>query len=105
MTRGSAVECAACLDALVAKKTHNARIAVSEGKAMLLRVVGMLTKLVDRFDVGPNDWHEDAEAYDSRPRPSLSSNNDRSRTKDEKRGGSNDASVVNASRDARIGSV
>lgn len=70
--RGSAVECAACLDALVAKKlTSQDRIA--EGKAMLLRIVGMLTKLVDRFDGSPNHLHEDAQAYDNRPRPSFSS--------------------------------
>jgi len=49
-TRGSAMECAACLDALVAKRAMiNARVA--EGKAMLLRVVSMLCKLVERFDV------------------------------------------------------
>jgi four helix bundle protein len=47
--RGSATECAACLDALVAKRvTADARI--NEGKTMLLRIVSMLCKLVDRFD-------------------------------------------------------
>ena len=49
--RGSAVECAGCLDALVVKKltaTHR----IIEGKMMLVRIVGMLTKLVDRFDEG-----------------------------------------------------
>jgi len=46
--RGSAVECAACLDALAAKTLVTKRIA--EGKALLLRIVGMLTKLVERFD-------------------------------------------------------
>ncbi len=47
--RGSATECAACLDALVAKQaSENARVA--EGKAMLLRVVAILCKLVERFD-------------------------------------------------------
>ena len=46
--RGSATECAACLDALVAKRAcMSARI--SEGKTLLLRIVSMLTKLVDRF--------------------------------------------------------
>ncbi len=49
--RGSATECAACLDALVAKRvTVNARII--EGKKMLLRIVSMLCGLVDRFDAG-----------------------------------------------------
>ncbi|MBK8092001.1 MAG: four helix bundle protein [Verrucomicrobiaceae bacterium] len=47
--RGSATECAACLDALVAKRACSAK-RVDEGKAMLLRIVSMLTKLVDRFD-------------------------------------------------------
>src|SRR6266436_334167 len=47
--RGSALECAACLDASVAK-----RIAKSErihsGKQLLIRIVAMLTRLVERFD-------------------------------------------------------
>jgi len=47
--RGSAVECAACLDALVAKRLVSIE-RVTEGKAMLVRIVGMLTKLVQRFD-------------------------------------------------------
>jgi four helix bundle protein len=47
--RGSATECAACLDALVAKCVAvEARII--EGKKMLLRIVSMLCGLVDRFD-------------------------------------------------------
>jgi four helix bundle protein len=69
--RGSAVECSACLDALVAKRLANVQRTV-EGKAMLLRIVGMLTKLVDRFDEGQNRLHQDPEAYDDRPRPSFS---------------------------------
>jgi len=48
--RGSAMECAACLDALVAKRaTTKQRIA--EGNALLLRVVSILCKLVEKFDV------------------------------------------------------
>jgi four helix bundle protein len=46
---GSATECAACLDALVAKKIGSVD-EVSEGKAMPVRIVSMLTKLVARFD-------------------------------------------------------
>jgi len=47
--RGSAMECAACLDALVAKRaTTKQRIA--EGKALLIRVVSILCKLVEKFD-------------------------------------------------------
>lgn len=47
--RGSATECAACLDALVAKKICTID-AVQAGKTMLERVVSMLTKLVARFE-------------------------------------------------------
>jgi hypothetical protein len=43
------VECAACLDALAAK-TLVTKARIAEGKALLLRIVGMLTKLVERFD-------------------------------------------------------
>jgi four helix bundle protein len=46
--RGSATECAACLDALVAKRACTPE-RVLEGKQMLVRVVGMLTKLVTMF--------------------------------------------------------
>jgi four helix bundle protein len=47
--RGSATECAACLDALVAKGACvNEEIA--EGKALLVRIASMLSKLVARFD-------------------------------------------------------
>jgi four helix bundle protein len=47
--RGSATECAACLDALVAKGVFSPD-KMSEGKSMLLRIVSMLCGLVDRFD-------------------------------------------------------
>ena len=42
--RGSAIECAACLDALVAKRLSTA-MRVHKGKEMLVRIVQMLTKL------------------------------------------------------------
>ena len=46
--RGSAMECAACLDALVAKQlTSNERIV--PGKQMLVRIVSMLSRMVERF--------------------------------------------------------
>jgi four helix bundle protein len=47
--RGSAFECAACLDAAVAKGVASVD-RVRPGKEMLARVVGMLTRLIDRFD-------------------------------------------------------
>lgn len=68
--RGSAVECAACLDALAAKGLATTE-RFAEGKALLLRVVGMLTKLVDRFDA--YRAREGEEVDDEIPRPSLSS--------------------------------
>ncbi len=46
--RGSATECAACLDALVAKRACE-ESRVEQGKALLVRVVSMLSKLVERF--------------------------------------------------------
>ena len=47
--RASATECAACLDALVAKGLC-VEGRVIEGKRMLARVVGMLFRLVEMFD-------------------------------------------------------
>ena len=48
--RGSATECAACLDALVAKAVCNSED-IDEGKQLLLRIASILTKLIERFDV------------------------------------------------------
>ncbi len=46
--RGSAAECAACLDALVAKGVcRDDRVDI--GKALLYRIISMLTKLINRF--------------------------------------------------------
>jgi four helix bundle protein len=57
--RGSATECAACLDALVAKKVcETDRIA--EGKETLVRVVATLSKLVQRFS--PDEYFREEEA-------------------------------------------
>lgn len=47
--RGSAIECAACLDASVAKRVATAD-RVRLGKELLVRIVAMLSKLVERFD-------------------------------------------------------
>lgn len=46
--RGSATECAACLDALVAKNACS-ESRIQEGKALLVRIVSILTKLVNLF--------------------------------------------------------
>lgn len=55
--RGSATECAACLDALVAKRACPAA-RVLEAKDMLISIVAMLTKLIERFEkpeeIGPS---------------------------------------------------
>jgi four helix bundle protein len=57
--RGSATECAACLDALVAKKIIPAT-RIGEGKNLLLKIVSMLSGLVNRFDGSSDILHEDS---------------------------------------------
>ena len=49
--RGSACECAACLDALVAKGECT-RDRTQEGKQQLARIVQMLSRLVEKFSGG-----------------------------------------------------
>ena len=75
--RGSAVECAGCLDALVAKGLTQPR-RIIDGKTMLWRIVSMLSKLVERFD---ESYNEDAENR-PRPRPSFSSSKNESPEKE-----------------------
>ncbi|MGI8481443.1 MAG: four helix bundle protein [Chthoniobacterales bacterium] len=58
--RGSAAECAACLDALVAKTLCSVE-EVHEGKEMLPRIVSMLTKLVACFDQSSSIIREEAD--------------------------------------------
>jgi len=60
--RGSATECAACLDALVAKQVATEE-QILEGKKMLVRIVSMLCGLVDRFDNGDGKLHEEPVEY------------------------------------------
>ena len=50
--RGSATECAACLDAVVAKKACRAE-RVWEGKDMLISIVSILSALIARFETTP----------------------------------------------------
>lgn len=47
--RGSVTECAACLDALVAKGICTSE-EIDDCKQLLLRIASMLTKLITRFD-------------------------------------------------------
>jgi four helix bundle protein len=58
--RGSATECAACLDALVAK-TVATEERILPGKQMLVRIVSMLCGLIERFDASNALHDEDAE--------------------------------------------
>ena len=51
ISRGSALECAACLDVLVARRRLDSPSA-GQGKAMLVRIVSMLSKLIEKL-VGP----------------------------------------------------
>src|SRR5262249_16009091 len=60
--RGSATECAACLDALVAKGIFP-RERIIDGKELLLRIVSMLCKLVDRFDEFDGVLREESVVY------------------------------------------
>ena len=60
--RGSATECAACLDAMVAKGIV-APERILEGKDMLIQIVSMLCGLVERFDEAACRCHEDSVDY------------------------------------------
>src|ERR1043166_7093397 len=59
--RGSATECAGCLDALVAKSVLSVA-RVLEGKKLLIRIVSILCILVERFDVQHQMKDEPSEA-------------------------------------------
>jgi four helix bundle protein len=59
--RGSAAECASCLDALVAKKVCTAE-QIDEGKELLQRIVSILTKLIMRFSHS-SEVREDVARY------------------------------------------
>jgi four helix bundle protein len=50
--RGSTMECAACLDASVAKHFVSTE-RIRPGKETLARIASMLTRLVNRFDTKP----------------------------------------------------
>lgn len=60
--RGSATECAACLDALVAKKIFAVE-RIEVGKHLLLKIVSMLSGLVNRFDGSADMLREDSPEY------------------------------------------
>lgn len=84
--RGSATECAACLDALVAKRMATEE-RVAEGKKLLLRIVSMLCGLIDRFD-GSTAFHEepvDCQSSEPEPEPKVDYRSKVSRTRTRKR--------------------
>lgn len=60
--RGSATECAACLDALVAKRVVP-EDRIHAGKDLLLKIVSMLSGLINRFDGSGNVFREDSPEY------------------------------------------
>lgn len=78
--RGSATECAACLDALVAKGVFNSTRTV-EGKAMLIPIVSLLCGLVERFDETSCRCQEDVVDYGLYGRPVQEQRKRKSRTK------------------------
>ncbi len=80
--RGSAAECAACLDALVAKEACSAE-RVAEGKELVGRISAMLTKMVQRF-AGATRTAEAQSEYDlSRPTDEFEFEGDRDDDEDD----------------------
>jgi four helix bundle protein len=77
--RGSATECAACLDALVAKGIVLPE-RIEDGKAMLLRIVSMLSGLVYRFDDSAQ-MHEEVVQYRAVPEVTYNSRKRKSKSK------------------------
>ena len=63
--RASAAECAAALDALVAREACTVE-EILGGKAMLIRIYQMLTRLVQRYDTGDRVAEQEAE-YENGP--------------------------------------
>lgn len=60
IARGSALECAACLDVLVARGELAADVTI-DGKEILVGVVSLLAGSIARF--GGNEVHEESAAY------------------------------------------
>ncbi len=69
IARGSAFECAACLDVLVAREAAT-QDAIRDGKGMLLRIVSMLTSLIASVS---SRTAEEEESYRSRSRAGVTS--------------------------------
>ncbi|TWT86049.1 four helix bundle protein [Neorhodopirellula pilleata] len=62
MARGSALECGACLDVMIAMQLLSPET-IRPGKALLIEIVAMLTALAK--SVAPNQTREDSESYNS----------------------------------------
>jgi four helix bundle protein len=62
MARGSALECAACLDALVARRLTTVE-GVTAAKEQLVRIVQMLVGLLRRFSERADVLREDERGY------------------------------------------
>ncbi len=60
--RGSSTECAACLDAIVAKKACKAD-RIAEGKETLISVISILSALILRFESGTTISKPNANSY------------------------------------------
>ena len=66
--RGSAVECACCLDLMLIKRAINEE-EMNAGKESLQKVVSMLIGLIQHFQ--PDGFQEEAKEYPISPPPSL----------------------------------
>jgi four helix bundle protein len=62
IARGSALECAACLDVLVARGKLKTETAIA-GKEILVGVVSLLAGLIARFAGGTYEVHEEQAQY------------------------------------------
>jgi four helix bundle protein len=64
--RGSGVECAACLDVLVARQKMDAAKAVA-GKAILIEIVSMTAGLIAHFSTDASTGEDEQAAYGEAP--------------------------------------
>jgi four helix bundle protein len=80
--RGSATECAACLDALVAKGVCGGG-ETDDGKQLLLRIASMLTKLIERFDISSSSSSSSSSIIREEPDEEGFDDEDEDETKDE----------------------
>ena len=81
--RGSAMECAACLDALVSKRACSPE-RIELGKSLLVRIVSMLSKLVDRF-TATGQVREDSAEYQVEDEDANEDENDCPRSRPDRR--------------------